>query len=231
MSDISSPAPVKSAARGDTTAVERGATVEPTTDGDAIVAKPSTKPPKKPFKKMPSWMDARFVADASRTSVLLIILIVVASLNAPTLASPRSASESSLLRDSIMWTGVTIAVASMSRVGATARRCVERVAGTLAGGAIGLAAAVAVRPAVTALGAVVASMAGEAFGRGGACDTAGKLTLATFCIMALPSLLDTPANPSDDVRATTAKIAAARLGAIVVGVCLVAVASVVWFPR
>lgn len=230
----------QSAARGDTAAVlgdkaaaltDVAATKPSSTDTSAKPCPPnqSTKPPKHPLKivKLPPWMDARFAADASRTSVLLIILIVFASLTAPTLPCTCA---SSLLSTSLTWTGVTIAAASMSRVGATARRCAERVAGTLVGGVTGLVVAVAIRPSVTAIGAVIVSVVGEVFARGGASEGIGKLTLATFCLVALPALLDTQANSSAGVR-ETAEIAAARLGAIVVGVCLVAVASVVWFPR
>ena len=193
----------------------------------------SVKPTRRPHPQtlLPPWLDARFVADASRTALLLIMLAAIATANQLVLAAERTATLAALRRTSLTWAAVTVAVSSMSRLGSTARRCVERVGGTLTGGALGLAAASAEKSFVTAIGAVVAAVVSEAFARGASLDCAAKLTLGTYVIVTFPALLDTPANITHDTRLDAAKFAIARVCAVLMGVGVVAVANVVWFPR
>lgn len=187
--------------------------------------------PDPPTCRLPDWCDRRLLADASRTSILLILVITFIVINQPVLAAERDASLSAIRRSSLTWTGITIAVSSMSRLGSTARRCAERVFGTLVGGLIGIAVAAAEQPPATAAGCVVSAFVSEAFARGYGMEYAAKLTLVTTIIASFPALLDNPPQSTRDTRRDAAKYAWARMLSILIGVAVVAIANVVWFPR
>lgn len=187
--------------------------------------------PDPPTCRLPDWCDLRLLADASRTSILLILVITFIVINQPVLAAERDASLSAIRRSSLTWTGITIAVSSMSRLGSTARRCAERVFGTLVGGLIGIAVAAAEQPPATAAGCVVSAFVSEAFARGYGMEYAAKLTLVTTIIASFPALLDNPPQSTRDTRRDAAKYAWARMLSILIGVAVVAIANVVWFPR
>jgi len=177
----------------------------------------------------------RELKDASRVAAIMALVTAAASFtyeyaDVPPLPPTKGTVKTILLRD-LSWVLVTAVVLLIPRLGETGTKCLERLLGTVLGGGAGLIAALLhSAPGATAVAALTGA-AGELLGSAGNLNYAGKMVSVTFAVVAMPSFgsLGQPRVLATD-RAVV-RLAAERMIAVCIGVGLVYVASVTWFPR
>ena len=111
------------------------------------------------------------------------------------------------------------------------RKCIERVFGTLLGSAFGLFGVLFHNPFAATLLAFMSGLCGELLVSQAGFDCAGKLVAVTYVSVAFPSFwrLGFP-RVRGELRVAMVD-ASTRTVAAVIGVLLVTILSIVWFPR
>jgi len=178
---------------------------------------------------------ARDVKDASRVAFLLASITAAAAFTyayaAVTPLTPNKGSLKTIVLRDLSWVAVTAVVLLIPRLGDTGPKCLERLAGTVLGGAAGLAAALSHSAPVATLIAALTGAGGELLGSAGGFSYAGKMVGVSYCIVAMPAF-GAFGQPRDwAVDGAMVKLAVERLAAVFIGVGLVYLLSIAWLPR
>ena len=147
------------------------------------------------------------------------------------LLTPNKGSLKTIVLRDLSWVAVTAVVLLIPRLGDTGPKCLERLAGTVLGGAAGLAAALSHSAPVATLIAALTGAGGELLGSAGGFSYAGKMVGVSYCIVAMPAF-GAVGQPRDwAVDGAMVKLAVERLAAVFIGVGLVYLLSIAWLPR
>eukprot|EP00775_Hariotina_reticulata_P009701 gene9701-9860_t len=119
---------------------------------------------------------------------------------------------------SMQWMMITYAAVSNPTIGKTTQKGLERSLGSIAGGLLGLMCALTRAPVVLFLGMLLAAMAGEVIVSQFKKENTGRLLPATYVLVSGTVL-----------RSSSAwLVAAERVGAILSGILLCCIMSIVW---
>ncbi|KAG1680921.1 hypothetical protein FOA52_009880 [Chlamydomonas sp. UWO 241] len=124
----------------------------------------------------------------------------------------------------LYWSAITVVSVSTPLMGKTAQIGVQRIIGTIIGGALGLGLAMTFRPSVVIVGLVALSIAATTLASVYKMDYAGKLCIVTYVIVVCAGNGLTTAREIQ-IMATM------RVFGILSGVLLMFIASVLIFPR
>ena len=177
----------------------------------------------------------RDLKDASRVALMLALITAAGSFtyayaDVPPVPPSKGSLQTIALRD-LSWVAVTAVVLLIPRLGETGTKCLERLGGTVLGGGAGLVAALSHSAPGATLIAALTGAGGELLGSAGGFSYAGKMVGVSYCVVALPGFGAFGQARDWSVDGAMVKLSVERLVSVFIGVGLVYVLSVLWFPR